>query len=177
MTVATLITTLITTSKGYPMKRVITLLTALALLASGAALAQDQPATTETQTTETQVMTPSTPEEAMRTVQRTLLGQGVANAPTPQLAEAFNAWRTTLEGDATLEVVAVAVSDVEEALLADPFSQPELVNALQELALQMRTVATEGDQSLLVELASLIDQTADFIQNEGYTPRMEVDVP
>ena len=116
------------------------------------------------------------PQAAVRNVQQ-VLTQGIATVPTPQVAEAFRNLRTNLQNDGDLQVVAVAIEPVEQALTAEPFDQAALVNALQELALQMRVVADAGDQALTVELASLVDQTANFIQNEGFTPRMEVDTP
>ena len=93
------------------------------------------------------------------------------------MVEDFAALRESIAEDATLEVVAVAIEDVETAFTAEPFEQPALVNALQELALRRRAAADAGDEALTVELASLVDQTADFIRNEGFTPRMEVEAP
>ena len=116
------------------------------------------------------------PQAAAQNLQQ-VLTQGVGTVATPQVTEAFRNLRTNLQNDTELQVVAVAIEPVERALTAEPFDQAALVNALQELALQMRIAADTGDQALTVELASLVDQTADYIQNEGYTPRMEVDTP
>ena len=107
------------------------------------------------------------------------LSQDAQTVPTPTLVEHFRNLRLVLEstgGDA-LQVIAVAIEPVEQALVAEPFDQATLVTALQELALTMRTAAGPGDAALTVELASLVDATAARIENEGYTPRMEVDVP
>ena len=116
------------------------------------------------------------PEAAAQNL-RTTLEQGVAEVPTPEVVENFSALRESLAGDSTLEVVAIAIEPVEAAFMADPFDQAALVEALQNLALAMRTAADPGDAGLMVELASLVDQTAAFIQNEGFTPRMEVETP
>ena len=156
-------------------RTILLLLLPLLLLVPGAALAQDDAAGTDTTMT-----APQTVDEAMRDVQRLLIGQGVRGVPTAELQRALAAWRETLQDDPAMETISVQVLAVEEALLAEPFDEAALVEALQELALAMRAVASDDvpdEQSLLVELASLIDQTADYIQNEGYTPRMEVEAP
>ena len=107
------------------------------------------------------------------------LSEDVQAVPTPTLVEHFRDLRLVLEatgGDA-LQVIAVAIEPVEQALVAEPFDQATLVTALQELALTMRTAAGPGDAPLTIELASLVDAAAARIEDEGYTPRMEVDVP
>lgn len=155
----------------------------LTLAYTGCAPAAQETATaTETATetvpeTTTEMTSPAT-EEALSRV-RGLLTEGINTVPTPEAAETFRNLRTTLEasGDPSLEVVAVAVSDVETALAAEPFEQATLIAALQSLALEMRVAAKAGDASLMVEVASLVDQTAALIEEGGYTPRLEVDVP
>jgi hypothetical protein len=108
-----------------------------------------------------------------------LLAEGIDTVSTSELEENLRNLRIAIEGtnDGTLEVVGVAITDVEAALGAEPFDQTALVEALETLAFEMRAAAGEGDASLQVELASLIDQTAALIEGEGYTPRLEVDVP
>lgn len=108
-----------------------------------------------------------------------VLAGGVATVSTPELTENFQTLRLALEasGNNTLRVAVAAVTDVEGALSAEPFDQAALVEALQTLALELRTAAAEGDAGLQVELASLIDQTAAAIEDEGYTPRLEVETP
>ena len=125
-----------------------------------------------------QAAMPTTPDEAMWQLGGTL-SEGVETVPGAELTERFRNLRTTIEaaGDTDLQAVATASTAVEDALAAEPFDQATLVQALQELALAMRAAAEAGDASLMVELASLVDQTADYIQNEGFTPRMEVDAP
>ena len=108
---------------------------------------------------------------------RDLLQQGVASVPTPELAQALGSLRQSLPQTDAYADVRNGLARVEQALTAQPFDQAALVQALQELALAMRAAADAGDQALTVELASLVDQTADFIQDEGYTPRMEVEAP
>lgn len=125
--------------------------------------------------------TPATPTTLEGAMWRTggLLAEGIDTVPTPELEENLRNLRIAVEetGDGTLEVVAVAITHVEAALGAEPFDQAALVEALETLAFEMRATAEEGDASLQVELASLIDQTAALIEGEGYTPRLEVDVP
>lgn len=108
-----------------------------------------------------------------------LLAGGIVEVSTPELAENFQTLRIALEasGGDTLRVAGLAVNDVETALSAEPFDQAALIDALESLALELRTAAEAGDVGLQVELASLIDQTAAFIEDEGYTPRLEVEVP
>jgi hypothetical protein len=127
---------------------------------------------------QTNAVAPTTLEGAMW---RTggLLAKGINAVPTPELEESLRNLRIAIEetSDGTLEVVGLAITNVEAALGAEPFDQAALVEALETLAFEMRAAAGEGDASLQVELASLIDQTAALIEGEGYTPRLEVDVP
>ncbi len=114
---------------------------------------------------------PTTPEGAMW-LTGGLLAAGIDTVSTPELMESFRNPRIALEGtgDGTLEVVAVAITDVEAALGAEPFEQAALIEALQTLAFELRAAAEAGDASLQVELASLIDQTAALIEAELHTP-------
>ena len=132
-------------------------------------------ASTAGETGQTAGLTPEA-EQALTNV-RNVLTQGIGTAPTPQVVEAFRNVRTTLQDDAERQGLTARIETVEQALTAEPFDQAGLVDALQALALEMRIEAGPGDAGLLVEVASLVDQTADYIQNEGYTPRMEVDTP
>ena len=127
---------------------------------------------------ETETAAPATPEGAIW-LTGGLLAAGIDSVSTPELTESLRNLRIALQGtgDGALEVVAVAITDVEAALGAEPFEQATLVEALQTLAFELRTAAEAGDAGLEVELASLIDQTAALIEEGGYTPRLEVDVP
>jgi len=126
----------------------------------------------------TETEAPTTPEGAIW-LTGGLLAAGIDSVSTPELTESLRNLRIALQGtgDGALEVVAVAITDVEAALGAEPFDQATLVEALQTLAFELRAAAAEGDAGLEVELASLLDQTAALIEAEGYTPRLEVDVP
>lgn len=97
-------------------------------------------------------------------------GGGIDTVPTPEFEESLRNLRIAIEetGDGALEVVGVAITNVEAALGTEPFDQAALVEALETLAFEMRAAAEEGDASLQVELASLIDQTATLIE-EGAT--------
>jgi len=127
---------------------------------------------------EAETAAPTAPEGAMW-LTGGLLAAGIDSVSTPELTESLCNLRIAPQGtgDGTLEVVAVAITDVEAALGAEPFEQAALIEALETLAFELRAAAEEGDAGLEVELASLIDQTAALIEAEGYTPRMEVDVP
>ena len=140
------------------------------------ASAQANPGTTAQAPSGQTTEAPTTPEAAAQNLQN-LLTQGIDTVPTPEVVTAFQNLRTNIQDDSELQVVAVAIEPVESALTAEPFDQAALVEALQNLALAMRTAADAGDATLTVELASLVDQTAAFIQNEGFTPRMEVETP
>lgn len=116
---------------------------------------------------------------------RALLTEGaLAGGPTPQTLEAFRGLQQSL-GDGELaaqQTLLVAAEEATAALNAEPFDRVEAATALEELALTMRIVAGDAvpdEQSLLVEVASLLSQTAALYESENFqfAPRLEVDVP
>lgn len=141
-------------------------------LTMGLALAQEDAAPAD----QTEVAGAAAPATPARTLQD-LLAQGIEDVPTVDVLAAFEGLRESIAADPELEVVAVAIEDVEAAFTAEPFDRTALVTAMEELALQMRIAAEPGDETLTVELASLVDQTAAYIEGEGWTPRLEVNVP
>ena len=147
-------------------RMIITILTAL-LVAFGAAFAQD-------------AAEPMTREAAQQQLFDTLEG-GIENVATPDLVVVLSEYRESIEagmGDDTgMQVLATAVQAAEDAFMAEPFDEADAIEALQELALALRIVSDASDEPLTTELASLLDQTAEYIEGEGYTPRLEVDTP
>ena len=121
----------------------------------------------------------ATPEEATQRVIGTLSDAG-GDVTEGVLVEDLRSLRLALEtsGDDESRVIAAAIEPVEERFAADPFDRARLVEALERLALTLRVVAVPGDEALTVELASLVDGLAATIEDdEGYTPRLEVDTP
>ena len=135
-----------------------------ALVMSGAAYAQDEPLR-------------ETPTPMMDVL--ILLELGAESIPTDDLATAFANWRESIAEDPEMQVVAVAIEDVEAALLAQPFEEGRLIEALEQLALELRAEAGSTDEDLAVELASLLSQTAALFEGDdlAYEPRLEVNVP
>lgn len=120
--------------------------------------------------------------EALEDVRVLLMEGGLAAEPTPRVIETFEEWRSAFQasGDPGREVVATSVGLVISAFSADPFDEDVAIRALRNLALTMRIVASKDvpdEQSIIEEVASLVQQTADLIENDGYTPRLDVEVP
>jgi predicted lipoprotein with Yx(FWY)xxD motif len=116
-------------------------------------------------------------EEALQELHLLVVEDGrFSNA---EFVSALDTWRASLLGD--LEegdvVLAAAVDPVVEAYSADPFQPEPLAMALEQLALNMRIVAREGDNALLVETASAVSQLSGLVKDGGFTPTMEVDIP
>ncbi len=106
------------------------------------------------------------------------LAAGIDQVPTPDVIAAFEGLRVSTQSadGPSLLALDAPIASVEEALAADPFDTPALVSALQDLALELRRAAEDGGPLLLTELASLVDQTSQWVEGGDFVPRMDVEM-
>lgn len=122
-----------------------------------------------------------TPQRALAEA-RSLLEAGLEQIPGGETVEVLLAWEQGFRaaGEGHLRIVSVAVRNARRSLESATFDEEQLADDLDLLAYAMRAAARDAgpdEESLLVEVASLVDQTAQRLRGSGWVPRMEVEAP